>query len=363
MKRKLFSMLVLCLLGLQSLMAQSREVSGIVTSADDGLSIPGVSVIIKGTTFGTTTNFDGKYTISVPADGEILVFSFVGMKAVEMPVTSSTINVIMQSESIGMDEVVVIGYGTASRKSFAGSATTVDSKSLDSKQVTSISAALAGEVAGVTVTKSGSPGANAEIVIRGQGSINAGSSPLYVVDGVPFTGNINSIAPGDVESTTILKDASSTAIYGSRGANGVVLIETKQGKEGKNTITASVSFGINKRMLPMYDRMSSPEQFMEMSWLGQRNKYMTANGADSDNWNTMLPDANTYASQNLFGGGGINEAYNMWNVDNSQVIGADGKINPNAVRKYSPKSWEDETFSVGKRTSADVSFRGAAKGI
>jgi len=213
------------------------------------------------------------------------------------------------------------------------------------------------------LTKSGSPGGNATIVIRGQGSINAGSTPLYVVDGVPFTGNVNSIAPADIESTTVLKDASATAIYGSRGANGVVLIETKQGKDGSQSITASVSFGINKRMVPMYDRMSSPEQYMEMSWLGQRNKYMQANGANAENWNAMLPDANTYASQNLFGGSNINEYYNLWNVNNSEVVGADGKINPDAQRRYSPKSWEDETFSVGRRTSADVSFRGAANGI
>jgi len=362
MKKNLFSMLVLCLIGLQSVLAQSREVSGIVTSADDGLSIPGVSVIIKGTTIGTTTDFDGKYTIATE-EGQILIYSFVGMKKVELPANTDVINLVMESESIGMDEVVVIGYGTASRKSFAGSAASVDSESIESKQVSSISSALAGEIAGVTVTKSGSPGANATIVIRGQGSINAASAPLYVVDGIPFTGNINSIAPGDVASTTVLKDASATAIYGSRGANGVVLIETKQGKDGKNTITASVSFGINKRMVPMYDRMASPEQFMEMSWLGQRNKYLTANGANSDNWDSLISDANTYASQNLFGDGNINENYNMWDVANSDLIGSDGKFNPNAKRRYSPKSWEDETFSVGRRTSADVSFRGASKGI
>lgn len=170
MKKSLFSMLILLFVGLQSVLAQSREVSGVVTSADDGLSIPGVSVIVKGTTIGTTTDFDGKYTLNVPQDGNVLVFSFVGMKTKEVAVADD-LKVVMESESIGVDEVMVVAYGVAKKSSFTGSAATVDADALKDTPVTSFEKALSGNVPGLQVSSaSGQPGAATEIRIRGIGS-------------------------------------------------------------------------------------------------------------------------------------------------------------------------------------------------
>ncbi len=251
-------MLILCLIGLQSVFAQSREVSGIVTSAENGMSIPGVSVMVKGTTIGISTDIDGKYTISVPADGKILVFSSVGMKKIEASITSNVLNMVMESESVGMDEVVVVGYGTRKRNELTSSITTVNSDVLENVPMPSVEQVLQGNVAGLSSTSiSGQPGAAQQIRIRGIGSINASNSPLYVIDGVPVvsgdystvstSGNaLAGISSNDIENISVLKDASATSIYGARGANGVILITTKSGKHGKTQFNFSAEYGVNE---------------------------------------------------------------------------------------------------------------------
>jgi TonB-linked SusC/RagA family outer membrane protein len=245
--KKLFSIVILCLIGLQGVLAQSREISGVVTSADDGLSIPGVSVIIKGTTIGTTTDFDGKYTISVSEEGQILIFSFVGMKSTELPANTNVIDLVMESESIGMDEVIVVGYGTVKRSELTGSVASVNTEDLAGKPVASIGQALQGKVAGVQIiSTSGRTGDATQISVRGNGSLSASNNVLYIIDGVAqeTMGNISS---EDVESMEILKDAASTAIYGSRASNGVVLIQTKRGKyNAKTVVTVNSSFGLQE---------------------------------------------------------------------------------------------------------------------
>lgn len=273
-------MLVLCLVGLQSLMAQGREISGIVTSADDGLSIPGVSVIIKGTTIGTTTDFDGKYTINVEEEGQTLVFSFVGMKTTELLANTDVINLVMESESIGMDEVMVVAYGTAKKSSFTGSAASVNTDQLTDTPVTSFEKALSGNVPGLQVSSaSGQPGASSEIRIRGIGSFSADQNPLYVIDGVPVTtsttgmklsgeeGNtqspLSTINPADIASITVLKDAAASSLYGSRAANGVIVITTKQGKSGKTKINFSTSHGITDLAMDNFETVSGKD-FIEL---------------------------------------------------------------------------------------------------
>ncbi len=250
-------MLILCLIGLQSVFAQSREISGVVTSAEDGLSIPGVSVMVKGTTIGTSTDFDGKYTISVPADGKILVFSSVGMKKVEVAITSNVIDMVMESESVGMDEVVVVGYGTKKKNELTSSVTTVKSDVLSNVPMPSVEQVLQGNVAGLSSTSiTGQPGAAQQIRIRGIGSINASNAPLYVIDGIPVvsgdystvstSGNaLAGISSNDIESVSVLKDASATSVYGARGANGVILITTKSGKQGKTQFNFTAEYGVN----------------------------------------------------------------------------------------------------------------------
>jgi TonB-dependent SusC/RagA subfamily outer membrane receptor len=234
-------------------MAQSREVSGIVTSADDGLSIPGVSVIIKGTTIGTTTDFDGKYKISISEEGQTLVFSFVGMKTTEFPANSNTINVVLESESIGMDEVVVTAIGISRKEKTLGySVSTVSGGEMTKARETSIISSLSGKVSGVRVSQSsGSVGGSSKIIIRGANSLGGNNQPLFVVDGMPidngYVGNgisgtvdfgnrAGDINPDDVESLTVLKGAAATALYGARAKNGAIIITSKKGKKGKKAI-------------------------------------------------------------------------------------------------------------------------------
>jgi TonB-linked SusC/RagA family outer membrane protein len=244
--RKLNLLLVFMLLTVVQLLAQ-RTITGIVTSMDDGKGIPGVSVIVKGTTTGSLTDIDGKYSLNVPREATTLVFSFVGMKKQEVLLTASnTLNVQLQSEAIDVEGVVVVGYGVMRKSDVTGSVGKVNVADL--KKVSTIDAAQAiqGRVAGVNVmSNSGNPGAGTKIRIRGIGTIN-NSDPLYVVDGFPM-GDISHIAPNDVESMEVLKDASATAIYGSRGANGVILIKTRSGSKGsKFEVQANVQTGFSE---------------------------------------------------------------------------------------------------------------------
>jgi TonB-dependent SusC/RagA subfamily outer membrane receptor len=242
MKTKFNGILTLLLaLVVQFTFAQSKTISG--TVSDDSGPLPGVSIIIKGTGTGTDTDFDGNYSISANT-GDVLQYSFVGMEDTQKTVgASNTVNVTMEEDSNVLDEIIVVGYGTTTKKSFTGTATVVNSQNIDAKAVSNVAQALIGEVAGVVVTRTdGRPGSSATIRIRGFNSVEGNSSPLYVVDGVPFNGDINAINPNDIESTVILKDASATAIYGARGANGVVLLTTRKGTVGKNTVEFDFQF-------------------------------------------------------------------------------------------------------------------------
>ena len=185
------------------------------------------------------------------------------------------VRVVMQSDTELLDEVVVVAYGTATKRSFTGSATEIKGDRIANKNPSELSKALTGEVAGVQViSTSGQPGSNASIRIRGLGSVNSSRAPLYVVDGIPFGSDLSGIDPSDIESTTVLKDATATALYGSRAANGVILLTTKRGKKGKTQVEANVKYGINTRIIPLYDTMENPERFLELTWEGIKNKYM-----------------------------------------------------------------------------------------
>ena len=240
-----------------ALMGQGQQITGTVTGADDGSPLPGVTVLVKGTTIGTVTDFDGNYAIAVPAGSNILVFSFVGMENQEVEVgTSTIINVAMTTDAVRMDEVVVIGYGTSTREANTGSVAVIGDEELMDIPELSFDKMLAGKVAGVQVTAtSGQPGAATQIRIRGTSSLNAGNEPLYVVDGIPvmqgnqtyFTNTGNALAminPSDIESISILKDAAAASIYGSRAANGVIIITTKSGTSGKSKVNFRASYGV-----------------------------------------------------------------------------------------------------------------------
>ncbi len=246
LKSKTLYLIAFLLLVAQSvLLAQNITVKGTVKS-NDGTTMPGVSVVLKGTTTGTTTGPDGKFFVSVPAAGT-LVFSFIGFETTEVAVTGKTqVDVSLKESATNLSEVVVMGYGTQKKKDVTGAVATVSSKEFKDRPNTQFGNALEGKVAGVQIVRpSGQPQAGFSIRVRGTSTITAGSEPLYIVDGVPST-SINEISPSDIESMTILKDASAASIYGASGSNGVVLITTKRGGNQKTKVTFDTYVGASK---------------------------------------------------------------------------------------------------------------------
>lgn len=261
--KKITIIILLLFFSMQFANAQGHKITGVVTSAEDGSSLPGVTIMVKGTQIGNVTDMDGNYEITVPTEAEALIFSFVGFTTQEIALSNQrVINVTLQVSETTLDEFVVVAYGTTTKKSFTGSASVVGSESIERIPVSSFEKALVGSSSGIQVSNnSGQPGSGTEIRIRGMGSFSASNEPLYVIDGVPvFSGSLStatsssaplpgnvmsSIPSGDIESVTILKDAAAASLYGSRAANGVILITTKQGRKGVTKYSFKSSFGIS----------------------------------------------------------------------------------------------------------------------
>jgi len=361
MKKSLLLSFIFVFALVVQVLAQNRTVTGKVTDQETGQGLPGVTVLVKGTSTGTATGVDGGFSISVPSDNATLVFRYVGYDNKEVAVGGqSSINVQLGQASETLSEVVVVGYSTTTQQSFTGTAKAVSGEKLESKSVANVSQALAGEVSGVRVINtSGQPGTVATIRIRGFGSVNGNRDPLYVVDGVPFNGSINSINPADIESTTILKDAAATAIYGSRGANGVVVITTKTGRGKKNYIEADANFGTNVELLPRYNVIKSPEQFIGLTWESLYNEGVAESknpksdfyGGDPVEW------ANTFLFDEEYG---VNPKYNLWNADAAGLIDPLTRtVRSGVTRRYNPESWEDYGFQGSNRSEVNVKFGGA----
>lgn len=319
--------------------AQKMSVTGKVS--DNSGTLPGVSILIKGTKTGTETDFDGKYTISAEK-GAVLVFRYLGYKAAEKTVgNSSVINITLAEDSSVLDEVVVIAFGTSTLEAFTGSASVVGAKDLALRNLTSPIAAIEGRATGVQFTSaSGQPGSSPGIVIRGVGTLNGNSDPLYIVDGMQYEGDLNTINQEDIDSFTILKDAASTSLYGSRAANGVVLITTKSGSKGDIKASFSYSTGIVNQGIPFYDEVT-PGQYYETMWEALKNS--TAGAGDA-----------AFASANIYNSLG----YNPFNVPNNQIVGLDGKLNPSAQVIYKSLSWYDELERTGVRNNYNVNVSG-----
>ena len=331
---------------------QEIRISGTVIS--DGEPLPGVSVQIKGETTGTITDMDGKYSISAPSDA-ILVYRFVGLKTVEQPVNGrNMINVTLESDSKELDEVMVVAYATAKKYSFTGAASTVKGDEIAKLQVASVSRALEGTVSGVQASAaSGQPGTDAEIRIRGIGSINASSAPLYVVDGVPFDGSVNSINPDDIASMTVLKDAASAALYGSRGANGVIIITTKQGQtDSKTTVNVKASFGGSNRAVRDYDRIGTNDYF-QLYWEALRNQY----AKDTENYTpaTAAAQASKDLVTKLMGDGP-----NPYGTNYPQPVGTDGKL-VDGARPLCDFDWSDAMEQQALRTELNLNVSGGGQ--
>jgi len=349
MKKLLQSLFVLLFIAFNA-MAQDRTISGTVTSSEDGLPLPGVSVKALGSTSVTVSNSNGKYSIRITSSTTSLQFSYLGFVTKTVNISSNnTINVGLASDSQSLSDVVVVAYGTQKKEAITGSVSGLDAKALQNRTVTNPVAALQGAAPGINVGASnGQPGATPSIRIRGFGSFSASNTPLYVVDGSVYDGSIGDINQNDIESISVLKDASSSALYGSRGANGVIIITTKRGKSAQPSINASVIQGFSERGIPEYDRVNAYEYY-PLVWQGIKNNLMyNATPALSE------AAASTRASQDVF----TNLVYNPFNVPGNQIVGTDGKINPNASLLYDNFDWYDAISRQGKRTDANLNFSG-----
>ncbi|MEO6228866.1 MAG: SusC/RagA family TonB-linked outer membrane protein [Ferruginibacter sp.] len=351
MKRLLY--LCIILLFSSAVGAQTRTITGVVKNAQ-GEAIADASVLVKGAKSGTSTKPDGTFTLVVDADAKTLTISSVGSATKSVVIgKNSTFNIVLATEAMDLLEVVVqVPYGTVKKSSFTGSENTVTAASIQKQQVTSVTRTLEGLVPGISTTNGGgAPGTGAAILIRGVGSINASSSPLYVLNGVPYDGSITSLSNDDIESVTVLKDAAAAALYGSRAANGVIMITTKKGKKGKTGVTASLRQGFMSRGIPEYDRVNS-QQYYELFWEAFRNQYVYSNG---DNATT----AGVKSSNVLTSLSGL--IYNAYNVPgNTLVDPATGKLNPSAKLLWN-ESWEDALFRQASRTNANINFSGAGE--
>ena len=354
-------LLMTCLfIGIGLVNAQIAKVTGVVTSEEDGLPVVGASVLVKGTTQGTVTDMDGKFELTnVPSSAKTLMISFIGMRTQEVPVSKSHMSVVMKADNAMLDEVMVVAYGTAKKSSFTGSATIVKGDKLAKRPVANVTKALDGSVAGVLTTSgSGQPGSGASVVVRGYGSINANQNPLYVVDGVPYSGNISAINPNDIESMTVLKDASAGALYGSRGANGVVMITTKKGDLGKVKVNLKANWGVSSRSIPRYETMDEAG-YIETIFQSYKNNQILNNGLSPENAAIAALQAMKSGSTAIFG---KNEQYNPFNYSITELIDpVTGKVRSDAVLKYS-EDWMDEAMVDNPlRQEYDATFSGGTE--
>ena len=356
-------LLALILIGTGAAMAQTQA-SGTVTD-QQGEPMIGVTVHVKGnTTTGTITDIDGKFALSVPK-GSTLVISYVGYKTQELPATAG-MKVVLVDDNEQLDEVIVVAYGTAKRSAFTGSATVINSDALTKKQATNVVQALAGQVAGLQMTSgSGQAGGDGPtMLLRGISSISAGTGPLIIVDGAPYDGGWNNINPADVESISVLKDAASNALYGARGANGVILITTKTAKRGNAVISVDAKWGFNEDAKVDYDNVRSPGEYYEMFYKAIYNKFHYGDGMDA--YAAYLKANETIYKPGSQGGlGSI-----VYSVPQGEyLIGQNGKLNPHATlgnvvqhngKEYMlyPDDWKKEGLRKGFRQEYNIGING-----
>ncbi|MDE6487602.1 MAG: TonB-dependent receptor [Muribaculaceae bacterium] len=351
--KKLFLLLLAVLAMAVGASAQTRTVTGTVVDATNDEPLTGVSVS-AGHGVGVVTDIDGNFTIQVAANTTKLNISYVGFAPQTVTIGNSKLFVKLEPSTSALDEVIVVAYGTTKRSEYTGSAGVVAADQLENAQVSNVTKALTGKMAGVqTLSSNGQPGAGASVYIRGTGSINASTSPLYVVDGMPYDGDISNIPAGDIEQLTVMKDAASTALYGARGANGVIMITTKRGSEGNAKVTLDASWGSNGRSLPTYDIITNPGQYLEAMY---RALYMQQIGLGYS-----ASAANAFANQNLW----LNSMQTMSVPAGQSFIGMDGKLNPAATYGYSdgnyyytPENWIDNTFTHGLRQEYALTVTG-----
>ena len=374
MKRKL-SLLLMCLVvGIMWASAQTQRVTGTVISEEDGLPVIGASVLVKGTQVGTITDMDGKFVMTdVPSSAKLLVVSYIGMRTQEVGV-APTLRVVLKPATEMIDEVVVVAYGTQKRQSVVGAQSSVSSKDLEKRPITNVTSALSGAASGVQVTTStGQPGASSTLRIRGFGSINASSAPLYVVDGAIYNGALGDIAPADIQSISILKDAASTALYGSSAGNGVILITTKSGmgaRDGKPKFTFTMNQGATRRGQADYEKVGAMDHYT-MRWQQWFNQEKYSNGR-SDDLAGKLAAYYVYRDLRYNPYAGLKSVYEenpetgeitMTNNPHQgwdtypAIVTPDGKLNPeiNGLLWGDDMDWEKALFRTGYRSEYSLS--------
>jgi TonB-linked SusC/RagA family outer membrane protein len=329
--------------------SQERKILGMVS--DNRGPIPGVNILVKGTKIGTQTDFDGKFSVQAKT-GDVLVFSYMGMQDKSITVgIASTVNVVMQEEGKTLDEVVVVAYGSARKSLYTGSATQIKAEQLENRPLTNALSVLEGSTSGVQIQSSaGQPGAAPEIRIRGFSSVNGSNTPLYIVDGVPFAGDISNLNSNDIESLSVLKDASSTSLYGSKAANGVIIITTKTGKSARDKFSLNMSTGMTSRSIKEYDRVNAYDYY-PLEWEAIRNSRPMATQAEID-------AANVYASGRV----PVVLVTNPFNVPGASIVGTNGKLNPNVQLLYPQDlDWAAPLQRAGVRQNVDLSYQGKSE--
>ena len=363
MKRVLFLLTFICL-GIGTVAAQSSKISGKVTDSN-GEAVIGASVYVLGTNLGAQTDIEGNFTIeNVPSSATTIRVTYIGMATQEVHILKGKpMKVVLTEDGVALDEVIVTAYGTAKKSQFTGSAAVVKSEEIGKIQTSNAANALAGKMAGVQLTNaSGQPGATTPTIrIRGISSINAGNAPLIILDGAPYDGDMNNINSQDIESMTVLKDAASNALYGARGANGVIMITTKKGQSGSARVTFDAKWGSNSRATQDYDYIKNPAQYYEVYYGALKNFYVNEMGMST-------AEAHASTNANMTSNGSYGLGYNVYTVPEGEyLIGINGKLNPNATlgRLVSyggqdywvrPDDWLDEAYEQNLRQEYNLSI-------
>lgn len=356
---------LLCLLAFMAILCgqlyaqQTKKITGTVIG-QNGSPVQSATVAAVGSTEKTATDENGNFSIVIPNSVRTLRITSVGFDNADVNIDGkSTINVTLINADSRLDEVVVVAYGTAKKETFTGSAAKISDKDIKNRTLTNVANAIIGAAPGIqTTTANGQPGSAPAIRIRGFGSISASSEPLYVVDGVPFTAAIANINMDDVESVSVLKDAATTSLYGSRAANGVVMITTKKGRKGAGNISVKYNTSYSSRAIADYDRVTA-EEYYPLMWEAYRNSlaYRATNPVP-------LAQASSIASGQVAGQNGIADllAYNPFNVPNNQIVSTSGQLNPAAQLIYRREdlNWFNPLTRDGIRNEYSVSFSGGA---
>ena len=355
MEKRLTMFLACLFLSLGVALAQTK-VTGTVTSQDDGQPVIGATVMVAGTQVGTVTDGNGRFSLTVPAGKSTLRITYIGMEPIEVSARPN-MRIMLTSDQHALDEVIVVAYGTATKASFTGAAGKMDAGKIDTRQISDVTNALAGNIAGVTATKlNGQPGTSSTIRIRGFGSINAGMNPLYVVDNMPFDGDISTIDPQDIEQVSVLKDAAAASLYGARAANGVVMITTKKGSRSADAkVTFDASWGANSREVKNYDVIKSTASYYEQLYRTNYNDGLYNLGYDAAGAHAYANDVVPTAT-----------GYRIWTTPQGEgLFNEGGAINPNAKLGYTdgqyfytPDDWEKEMFKNGLRQEYKASVSG-----